>query len=265
MAETEGNTQNVRAVTRALAVLNSFAGKGVQSLAEVTLATGLDKGTTRRLLLTLMNSGFIAQDPVSQHYRLGRAVRALVAHVADARDLRSIAQPVLTDLAGELHGTAFLSVYDGGDVVCLDRIHDMKGIEVHWWAVGGALPYNCGGAPKLLLAFQPEEEIERVLLRPTTELTPKSITNVDELRQSLARIRERGWELAVDDVALGLSALAVPVRGPQGEVVCAISIAGLTPQMVSRNRPVHLARIQRAAAAIERRLGTPVRRERVAP
>lgn len=265
MAETEGNTQNVRAVTRALAVLNSFAGKGVQSLAEVTHATGLDKGTTRRLLLTLMNSGFIAQDPVSQHYRLGRAVRDLVANVADERDLRSIAQPVLTDLAGELHGTAFLSVYDGGDVVCLDRIHDMKGIEVHWWAVGGALPYNCGGAPKLLLAFQPEEEIERVLLRPTTELTPKSITSVDELRQSLARIRERGWELAVDDVALGLSALAVPVRGPQGDVVCAISIAGLTPQMVSRNRPVHLARIQRAAAAIERRLGTPVRRERVAP
>jgi len=70
MAEAEGTSQNVRAVARALAVLNSFAGKSTQSLAEVTNATGLDKGTSRRLLLTLMKGGFVAQDPVSQHYRL---------------------------------------------------------------------------------------------------------------------------------------------------------------------------------------------------
>jgi hypothetical protein len=38
----EASTHNVRAVTRALSVLNSFAGKGLQSLAEVTAATGLD-------------------------------------------------------------------------------------------------------------------------------------------------------------------------------------------------------------------------------
>ena len=161
----EVSDHNVRAVTRGLAVLTSFAGKSLQSLAEVTAATGLDKGTTRRLLLTLMDSGFIAQDPATQRYRLGRAVRDLAANVADDYDLRAVAQPVLTELASALHVTAFLSIYDEGDVICLDRIHDMKGIEVHWWAIGGTLPYNCGGAPKLLLSYQPKEEIERVLDR----------------------------------------------------------------------------------------------------
>ena len=254
MTAIESPTQNVRAVTRALSVLSSFANKGVQSLAEVTQATGLDKGTTRRLLLTLMGSGFVTQDPVSQHYRLGRALRELSANVADELDLKSVAQPVLADLAADLHGTAFLSIYDGGDAVCLDRLHDMKGIEVHWWAIGGTLPYNCGAAPKLLLAFQQEAEIERVLRQPATRLTPKSVTSPPQLRKALARIRKRGWELAVDDVAVGLSALAWPVRDAGGEIVCAISIAGLTPQMVVRNQPVALARVQKAAGAIERRL-----------
>ncbi len=254
MAEAEGTSQNVRAVARALAVLNSFAGKSTQSLAEVTNATGLDKGTSRRLLLTLMKGGFVAQDPVSQHYRLGRAVRDLAANVADELDLRSIAQPVLTELVSELHVTAFLSVYDDGAMVCLDRIHDMKWIEVNWVAVGGTLPYNCGAAPKLLLAYQPKEEIDRVLKRPPSSLTPKSTTDPGELRAELARIRKRNWELAVDDVALGLSALAIPIRDPDGAIVCAISIAGLTPQLVSRNKPVHLPRMQKAAAMIERRL-----------
>jgi DNA-binding IclR family transcriptional regulator len=250
----ETSTHNVRAVTRALAVLNSFAGKGLQSLAEVTQITGLDKGTTRRLLLTLMDSGFIAQDKVSQHYRLGRAIRDLAANVADDLDLRAIALPVMTELAAELHITAFISIYDEGDVVCLERIHDMKGIEVHWWAVGGTLPYNCGGAPKLLLAYQPAQEIARVLKRPMASLTAKSVTDPDELKAQLSKIRKRGWECAVDDVALGLTALAAPVHDRNGEVVCCISIAGLTPQMMNRGRPIHLDRILTAAKQIERSL-----------
>lgn len=251
---TEAASHNVRAVTRALAVLNSFAGKGLQTLAEVTAATGLDKGTTRRLLITLMNSGFIAQDPATQSYRLGRAVRELAANVAADVDLRAIALPVLTELAAELHVTAFVSIYDEGDVVCLDRIHDMKGIEVHWWAIGGTLPFNCGGAPKLMLSYQSPDEIERVLQRDPVALTPKSIVDRNQLRTALTKIRERGWECAVDDVTLGLTALAVPVRGPSGEVVCSLSIAGLSPQMVEHGKPVHLKRLQTAAESVARRL-----------
>ncbi|MBP0438331.1 IclR family transcriptional regulator [Tianweitania sediminis] len=247
-------THNVRAVSRALRVLKSFAGKSGQTLAEVTVATGLDKGTTRRLLLTLMDNGFIMQDAQTQQYRLGFAIRELAADVTGDFDLRALALPILNELAAELHITAFLSVYDNNDAVCLERIHDMRGIEVHWWAVGGVLQFNCGGAPKLLLAFRPDNEIDEVLKRPMAALTSKSIVEPEKLRAELMRIRKRGWELAVDDVALGLSAIAVPVRDTAGEIVCALSIAGLTPQLVNRGKPVHLERMQRAAGELERRL-----------
>ena len=252
---TESSKQNVRAVTRALAVLNSFIGKSAQSLAEVTNATGLDKGTTRRLLITLMDNGYIAQDPSTQQYKIGRALRKLAADVPDEFDLKTIAAPVLTELSGELHMTAFISFYDQGEVICLDRIHDMKGIEVHWWAVGGSLPYNCGGAPKLLLAFQPEPEIERAFGREPVAMTPKSIIDRSLLRLRLHAIREQGWEFAVDDVVLGLSALAVPIHGLDGQIIGAISLAGLTPQMCGpAGEPVQLERLRIAGEAIERRL-----------
>jgi IclR family transcriptional regulator, KDG regulon repressor len=243
--------QNVRAVTRALTILKSFSGRHVQSLAEVTLATGLDKGTTRRLLLTLMHSGFVTQDAGTLQYRLGRAVRELASDVGRDIDLKGLAQPILVDLAADLHMTVFLSVYHDGEALCLDRLHDMKGIEVHWWAVGGTLPHNCGGAPKLLLAFQPPDEIESALAKEKVALTPKSILAQDELRKRLQLIRRRGWEMAVDDVTLGLTALAIPVRDEAGDIVCSISLAGLTPQMVDRGRPVHLARLQEAGRALE--------------
>ncbi|RAI00816.1 IclR family transcriptional regulator [Acuticoccus sediminis] len=253
---TEPSKQNIRAVSRALAVLNSFTQKRSQTLADVTNATGLDKGTTRRLLITLMDNGYVAQDPTTQQYRIGRALRLLAADVPDGFDLRAVASPVLTQLASEFPVTAFVSVYDDGDVVCLDRIHDMKGIEVHWWAVGGTLPYNCGGAPKLLLAFQPVEEIERVLTREPTAMTRASITDRGALRDRFAQIRQQDYEFAVDDVTLGLTALAVPVRTPDGSIAGAISIAGLTPQLCNEDGPdpLHLGQLREAARQIERRI-----------
>lgn len=256
MTEKAGSITHVRAVQRALAILRAFEGQPEMSLAEVTAATGLDKGTTRRLLITMMGEGFIVQNAANQRYGLGRAVRNLAASAAGEIDLRAAAVPVLSELAAELHFTAFLSVFQDGQATCLERVHDMKGMEVRWWAVGGSLPHNCGGAPKLLLAYQPEPTIEAALARPLVAMTPRSVTAPDQLRDHLKTIRARGYEFAVDDVAVGLSALAVPILDRSGALLCAISLAGLTPQMSRRGRPVHLDRLLRAAATIAARIGS---------
>ena len=240
----------VRAVQRAATILKSFEGKHLQTLAEITRATGLDKGTTRRLLFTLKKEGFVAQDPRTERYGLGRMIRVLATGIEMEFDLRALAVPVLSELAAELQITAFLSVYQDHQAVCLERVHDMKGMEVRWWSVGGTLPLNCGGAPKVLLAHQHDDEITHALKQPLVAMTPASPTNPKVLRSHLAVVRKRGWDLAVDDVIIGLTALAVPVLDKSGQLVCAISIAGLTPQMVDGGKPIHLKRIQAAANRI---------------
>jgi len=249
-------SMNVRAVVRATDILKTFGTRPLQSLAEISAATGLDKGTTRRILVTLMNCGFVAQDSVSQRYGLGRAIRSLAANVVEDFDLRSVAVPVLAEIAAELHLTTFLSVYRDHSALCLERLHDMKGMEVHWWQVGGTLPVNTGGAPKLLLAFQPDEEIAAVLARPLAAVNPAAITDPQALRDHLATIRDRGYEFAVDDVARGLAALAVPVLDADGQIICALSMAGLTPQMVGKDGPAYLDRMLEAADRVRRALGS---------
>jgi DNA-binding IclR family transcriptional regulator len=242
----------VRAVDRAMHLLLAFAGKPHQPLAELARAAALDKATARRLLLTLMTTGFVVQDPETQLYGLGNAVRVLSSSIVETFSLRAIARPVLTTLAAELQVTSFLSIYRDHAAVCLDRFHDMRGMELHWWPVGGTLPLNCGGAPKLLLALQPPEEIERALAGRLTSLTAKSIVDPVALRRRLATIRERRWEWAVDDVALGLTAAAVPVMNAAGDVLCAVSITGLTAQLPARGRSANLDRLRQAAEQIRR-------------
>jgi len=239
-------------VARALAILRAFEGGAALSLGEVARIADLDKGTARRLLLTLMEERFVYQDAQTQRYGLGATIRSLAAAAPEARDIRSVAKPVLHALAAELHMTVFLSVYRDGQAVCLERLHDLQGMEVRWWSVGGALPLNCGAAPKLMLAHQSNEEIERVLALPLTSLTPRSIVDPKLLRERLRRIRKQGYCFSVDDVALGLSAVATPIFDRRGDLLCAISLSGLTPQMSDRGRPIHLERLRVAAEEIKR-------------
>jgi len=247
---------NVRAVVRATSILKSFNNKPLQLLSEISESTGLDKGTTRRILVTLINCGFIVQDRSTHRYGLGHMVQVLASNVIEHFHVRSVAVPILNELAKELHVTMFLSVMHERSALCLDRIHDMKGMEVHWWPVGGVLPFNSGGAPKVLLAHQPPEEIEAILdEHPLRAVNENVITDKTEFRKALDEIRERGWEFAVDDVAQGLSAIAVPVLDADGSIICGLSMAGLTPQMVGNDKPMHLDAMLEAARRVQRALG----------
>lgn len=232
----------VRAVTRALAILQAFEGSSKLQLRHIAEKAGLDRGTARRLLLTLMGEGAVLQDEDSGLYSLGPMIRRLARSLTDV-DLRQVVAPQLRALAAELGLTVFLSEYRDHSAICLDRYHDHKGMEVHFWPIGGSLQLNCGGAPKLLLAWQSDEEIDLALARPLTALTAKSCVDRRQLRARLKLIRQRGWELAVDDVVVGLTALAIPLLGMQDQLRGCVSIAGLNSQMARRGRPLHLSRL----------------------
>lgn len=247
----EKNGLSVRAVSRALAVLRSFYQEGPSlSLTEVAGAAKLDKGTARRILLTLVQDGFASFDAQSQKYSLGLEILKLASAVPERRDLRQIASTMLSRLAKTTGSTVFLSVYHDGAAVCLDQFHSDRSVEVRWWIVGGQLPMNCGAAPRVLLAYLPEEEVERVLGRGTTRLTPFTTTDPCDLVKELAEVRERGWSMAVDDVIEGLAAIAMPLFDPNSRLIAAVSLTGLTPHIVRGGKPTHLEELRAAVRDI---------------
>jgi DNA-binding IclR family transcriptional regulator len=213
-------------------------------LREIAACADLDRGTVRRLLLTLMTEGIVVQETATGLYALGPAIRRLARSLGDD-DLRQVVAPALRNLATNLGLTVFLSEYRAHQAICLDRHHDGKGMEVHFWAIGAPLHLNCGAAPKLLLAWQSDEEIALALARPVIALTPKSCVNRRALMSHLKLIRRRGWELAVDDVVVGLTALAVPLLDQADQLRGCISVSGLTPQFAvgANGEPIYLRRL----------------------
>lgn len=59
-------------MTRALSILSGFAGTSDDlRLSDIARREGLSPSTTHRLLTTLVDGGFLVQDPLSERYRLG--------------------------------------------------------------------------------------------------------------------------------------------------------------------------------------------------
>ena len=232
----------VRAVSRALAILKAFEGVDKLQLRDVAENASLDRATTRRLLLTLMAEGMVRQDEETGFYFLGPAIRRLARSVQEV-DPRQVLAPHMERIARDWSVTVFLSEYRDHRAICLERRHDHKAMEVHFWSLGGSLQINCGAGPKVLLAWQSEEEIDLMLAQPLTALTPKSVTDRKRLKAQLKLIRKRGWELAVDDVVVGLSALAVPLLNTNDQLRGCLSIAGLTAPLIKRRSPSYLERL----------------------
>ncbi len=252
--EPGGGPGTVRAVSRAVAILRAFRqDRPVLGLAEIADAAGLDRATARRMLLTLMQEGLVRQDAVSQRYALTLRILELAA-AAPTGGLREEARPVMQRLAREIGATVFLSVAGTPGALCLERIDGDDPVQVKWWAVGSHMPWNCGAGPRLLLAHM-APAAAHAALQHSVRLTAHSETDVKAILAHLAEVRRRGFEVTVDDVTVGLSAVAVPV-GPASDPVAALSIGGLTDRLLdAAGTPRHVATLVHAAREITANLG----------
>jgi len=235
----DGSTlPRVRSISRAIHIMRAFTPERRHlTLAEIVRATGLDAGTTRRILVTLRDESIVRQDENSGAYCLALDVLQIAGAVPEGNSLRELTQSRLMRLARDTGATVFLSILRNNAAICLARYHGESAVQVRWWSVGGKLPLNCGAGPKVLLAHMPNEERNGVLASNLTQLTAKSVIDAEHLRKELDDIRETGWAITHDDVAVGLSALAMPLTNAAGDVLAAVSVGGLTAQIAGDGAP----------------------------
>lgn len=246
----------VRALDRGLALLRAFtAFKPRLTLTQLAMATGLDKGTARRLLHTLELAGFVQHDAKDGLYSLTIDVLEVASAVQTGRDLHEISAPYLGEIAERTNATAFLWVHHEGTALCVDRVRvSDPGVDAVWFTVGTRAPLNCGAGPRVLLAFVSEEEREFALSGPLEKRTPTSETDPTVLRLSAERIRAQGWELAVDDFVMGLAALGVPIFDRNDRLAGALSLTTLTGRILPGPKREHLDVLFGAAEEIKAKL-----------
>ncbi len=129
-------------------------------------------------------------------------------------------------------------------------------------AVGGRAPLHCTAVGKVLLAYQPQAFVERVLEAGLTAYTPKTLIKREAVLAMLSEVRAR--EHAVDDEESesGLRAIAAPIRNHNGAVIAAVGVAAPVQRMNKRAMQTCVPTVMATANAVSGRLGYAASRSR---
>lgn len=234
-------------LNKAFMVLGTFGPtRRTLSLSEIARRSGLPKTTTHRVLHQMLTVGAIER--VGQEYRIGTRMFALSSPSREAA-VREVAQPHLHDLSRRFGNTLHLATLCDTDVMYIEKLQS-RATASSPSAVGTRLPAHCTAVGKVLLAYQPPSQLQRVLSEPLSARTSASIASPDRLRGVLAKVRDLGFATDNEEAAIGLRCVAVPIK-VSGCAVAAVSIAhSATIRLSNDQLPALLA----TAAAIGRGL-----------
>jgi IclR family transcriptional regulator, acetate operon repressor len=239
-------------VRKAVALLRATAsGSGGGSVSALARDAGLPRATALRLIQTLEAEGLLLRVPGDDRVLLGPELVRLARAADLGTALVEVARARLAGLAGQVRETVTLSATaaDGE----LDLVHQVDGphhLVPRGW-IGRRFPLHASSSGKVLLATYDEARLERFLAEPPAQLTPATITSPRALREELARVRDQGHAVTVDELEEGLAGVSVGVFTDAGALVGTINVSGLSQRLDGAARLRAAERARAVAGDVE--------------
>ncbi len=221
-----------------------------RALGELAAEAGLPKSTASRLLGALERNGLVEQEGVRGAFRAGPVLARFAGRGVSARHIAALAERPMAALAEATGETINVAVAGADGVDHLAQIDSRHHLGTSHW-VGRRVPYHCTANGKVLLAFSAAGADAGEL----DARTSRTIVERAQLAAELQNVRREGFATAVDELELGLSAVAAPVLDDSGRAIAALSVSGptlrLSPRRVAELRPL----VIKQARALGEQLG----------
>lgn len=225
MSSENPREERVNSLRRGLAVLKAFAKHHeAMTISEVAAETDMAPASARRMLLTLVDLGYVEQH--GKRFRVAPKVLDLGYSYLSSMPLWQIAQPVLERISEKFQLSSSASVLDGCDILYAFRAThgDVSTVLV---STGTRQPAHVTAMGRVMLANLPAEKLNEIIARiDFSPLTVNSVSRPDELRKIIDKVRGQDYAIVDEELEIGLRAIAVPIRNRQGTVIAAINAAG---------------------------------------
>ncbi|WP_028726001.1 IclR family transcriptional regulator domain-containing protein [Paracoccus zeaxanthinifaciens] len=220
----------VGSLVKGLTAIEAFSPEHPRmSITDMARATGFDRATARRLLLTLHDAGYADYD--GKFFTLTARVLRLGMGALSAMPLPQIMQPWLDQLSDQVGQSASVSILDGTEIVYLARAAQRRVMSINLMP-GSRLPAHCTSMGRVLLAALPPDRVRALL--DQADLTPRtrfSLTAPDEIVERIEAARHDGYAVIDQEVEIGLRSIAVPLFSAQGVAVAAINVGASAAQV----------------------------------
>jgi IclR family transcriptional regulator, acetate operon repressor len=215
-------------------------------LTAVSRSLDLPKSATHRLLLTLVECGYAAQDAQSLRYRLTFKLATLGFRLLAASTLQDVSQPVLDRIAQQSGDLARLAVVDGEGLRWVAKAQGAHSGLRYDPEMGLEVALNATAVGRLWLSSLPEADaiaiLDRYAKRSTRVLGPNAPKSKTQLLAKMRDLRRRSYAEALEEGAAGVAAVAAAIRVATGAgtsvVVGTVSITGPVSRFAAKRRPV---------------------------
>lgn len=216
----------MQSLLKSLKVLEMVADKQPISVGELSRLMGLPKSTVQRILWTFHQAGWL-------RFIEGDMPRwAISPRVLAIRPAELVGGALVTAVQGPMAGlrdltqeTVYVSVYDGNDgVVVVDRLespHPVRAVS----PVGDIAPVYSTANGMAIMAWLPEEAVERIIADGLKAYNPATITDAGRLKEELRAVRERGYAINRGYYRSGIFAIGAPIFNADGLPVASICIS----------------------------------------
>jgi len=244
------------AIDKVFYILDQFTNEKPQwGVRELSVKIGLTPNLTHWYLKNLERNHVVHKNPQSDKYELSYRIFELGNRNSKHRILKSVAQPILSELSRATIGTAVLRVLEANELICVAAAESSYSLRVNY-CEGAREPCNFGCIGKLLMAYLDETEAERLIREGhARKFTPKTVLDVDTLKKEWVRIRARGWVYSSGEALDGVKAIAAPVRDLSGEVCAGVGVTFPAILLPKSRVPWVAKSVIKAAAAISLELG----------
>ena len=237
-------------VHAALSVLEALVARAPLGLSDLAAELKIPKSSLYRVCAVLLERGWLLRNSDGR-YVLGIRAFGLTAQSAEypiVRAFRSIAADLLT----RHNETVCLAVLDADEstfIAIEETTHPVR-LVTH---VGSRTPAFASASGRVILADRSPGVVSaqfagRQLVTPTG----RRLRDVNELLSILRQVRAAGYAENLDETAVGLHAISVPVRNANGSVLAALTICVPTSRMTSSRRQELIADMQEAGLVFSR-------------
>lgn len=234
----KGRSGSVQSIGRAFGLLETMADAGgMMGLSQLATASGLPLPTIHRLVRTLVDLGYVRQEP-SRQYVLGPK---LIRLGESSSDMLSVwARPHLARLVDELGESANMAMLDGDQIVYLAQVPSRHSMRM-FTEVGRRVLPHCTAVGKAIFSQLREAEVRELLQRTgMPKHTENTITDPDAFMAQVRTTQEQGYAIDEGEQEVGVRCVAVPV--PDVPSRLAMSISGpagrMTEELVERAVPL---------------------------
>ena len=204
---------------------------------ELSKKLQLSKGAVHKLLSTLESEGFIRQNEKNKQYTLGYTLLELGTRVLTNHDIVDFSKPFLSRLVSRTNELAVLCVQDSKDAIYVakeDSLHPIR-FTVESFR---RFPLYSTTAARVLLAYQSESFQDEILAEPLKSYTPHSYNSVEDIKNDLVAIKERGYEISSNRRNNGVTGIAAPIFDSTGQVTASVSVIGPTDRVLPKKEEI---------------------------